>query len=166
MAEKIWISIFLLFCFVPDTASLKIASMKNGDFADAYLQWFANHPDASASGKSLTLRLPSLDFYAPSGMSIYYGTDVTANVAFIHRLAKEIPKSGDRYVRPSFKEAIEMVPQFKERERELLSDHRPTLFVVTYPNWKKSKPQDEAVETLLKSIPAKSLRVLQVELTK
>jgi hypothetical protein len=130
----------------------------------SYLQWFGHHRDAASGGKLLKLDMPAIDLYSPSGESIYYGADSSENAAFLDKLPKAIPNQKSNVVRPSLKEAIEMVPEFKTHEDELLSDKRYTVFAVTYPDSEECREQNKAVAQLLAKGQGK-VRVLEVRLT-
>jgi hypothetical protein len=142
-----------------------ITSMPSEIFIRAYIQWFIHHPEATSGKKLLKMDMPALDLYSPSGESLYYGTDSSENAAFLNSLSKEIPTRKSNAIRPSLKEAIEMLPEFKMREAELLSDKRYTVFAVTYPNSEECKQQNEAVAKLLTSKGQSNIRVLEVRLT-
>jgi hypothetical protein len=136
------------------------------DLARGYLQWMKSHPDAVPGVDRLKLEMPTIDLYAPSGASIYYGADSTRNGAFLNTLPQGIRDAKTTVARPSLKEAIEMFPAFKGQEDALLSDHRYTVFAVTYPDWDKCKEQNDAIAKLRARATQSNIRVLEVRLHK
>jgi len=156
----------LLLAFIPGQANnqTSITSMPYDNFVRAYLQWFGHHPEAVGGQKLIRMDMPAIDLYSPTGELLYHGTDSSENAAFLKSLLKEIPGKKSNDVRPSLKEAIEMLPDFKKHEDELLSDKRYTVFAVTYPNDAECKRQNEAVAQLRTSGQSK-IRVLEVRLT-
>jgi hypothetical protein len=140
-----------------------IANASVNEMATGYLQWWRYHPPAEKVPK---LVMPFIDLYSPSGASIYHGADSEKNAAFIRGLPRNIPRSGTAETRPTLKEAIEMVPEFKARESELLSDKRYTVFAVTYEHWDQSKAQNDAIAKLRERASQIGIRVLEVRLHK
>jgi hypothetical protein len=140
------------------------------ELAHGYLQWMKHHPGSVPAGKPLKLEMPTVDLYSPEGVSLYYGADSTKNAAFLRTLPQGIKNAGGAaktgVPRPSLKEAIEMFPEFKERETGLLSDNRFTIFAVTYPNWDLCREQNEAIEKLRGRVAPSKLRIIEVRLHK
>jgi hypothetical protein len=136
------------------------------EFADQYLRWFASHPDAGGDGgTTIRLDLPMLDFYSPSGRSIYFGADSAKNGAFLDSLPQRTPEARrDGVVRPSLKEAIEMFPEFRAQEATLLADKRFTVLAITFPDWDEAKEQNDAVARLRRRVRGSDIRILVVNL--
>jgi hypothetical protein len=140
-----------------------IAHASLNELATGHLHWLRSHTPAE---KVTKIELPSLDLYSPSGVSIYYGVDSEKNAAFIRGLPRNIRRSGIVKNRPTLKEAMEMIPEFKAQESRLLSDTRYTVFAVTYEHWDQAEAQNDAIAKLRERAPQIGIRVLEVRLHK
>jgi hypothetical protein len=157
--------LILLLVFIPVQGhKSEISSVPTEQFMRSYLQWFGHHRDAASGGKLLKLDMPAIDLYSPSGESLYYGTNSSENAAFLDSLLKGIPNQKSDVLRPSLKEAIEMVPEFEMRKDELLADKRYTVFAVTYPDSEDCQQQNRALAQL-RAKRQGNVRVFEVRLT-
>jgi hypothetical protein len=149
-----------------DTAELSV-----GELNAAYLLWMNRYPLAFPRGSTTIRGMPALDLYSPAGVSIYYGEDSRKNADFIRSLPKGIPsdKTGAATstlgaIRPTLREAIEMVPEFNARKQTQLTNGLYTLFIITFPDWDQCKAQNEAVAEFRRHTRELGVRILEVRL--
>jgi hypothetical protein len=137
------------------------------ELAHGYLGWFSHQSNTSDDSKTHRIEMPSLDVYSPSGVSLYFGNDSTANATLIRKLPGSLPKQGTSVTRPSLTEFIDMFHELKPQKGQLLSEQRYTVFAVTYPNWGRCKEQNEAIAQLRErrqQIP--NIQIIEVRLHK
>ena len=155
-----------------------------------YLRWSQQHPEAIPEARPLiprpaqggaqsqpgegagtgteihVLRMPSVDLYSASGVSLYYGSKSKENAAFIRAFPDSIRQAKADHVRPTFKEAIEMVDELKPYEAALLARKGCTVFAVAFPGFGESEEQDEAVRELKHRADKLGIGVVEVRLHK
>jgi hypothetical protein len=149
----------------PEGASNAVASMSVETFTDAFLDWRIHHPELFETSARLVLGVPSIDLYDPLGVSIYHGEDSEKNAAFIRTLQRNTAQTQHKLARPTLKEIIGMIPEFRARQEALLStDGRYTIVAVTYPSWARCKAQNDAIEELRRRSIELGVRVLEVRL--
>jgi hypothetical protein len=111
------------------------------------------------------LKIPSLDLYSASGVSVYHDTDSEKNAAFIRGLPRSIRQAKTDEVRPTLREAMEMFTELKPYEAAPVSKHEYTVFVLTVPDKASCKAQNEAIQELTSRVGL-DIRVIEVRLQK
>jgi hypothetical protein len=156
-----------------------------------YLRWIHHHPEVmqqpkplipppppgewpnSSAGSNrdvtpLLIRMPSIDLYSPTGVSLYHGTDSDKNAKFIRGLPHGIP-SGSAVtadeLRPTLQEAMEMFSELKQYASAPAAKKEYTVFALTYPDVTR-KAQNEAMEELKNRAGRIGFRVIEVRLQK
>lgn len=164
-------ALFLLLGYLCTTAAgaeaptaMAVANASLDDLFAGYDQWSTRHPGVFPRGKTTRLDVPSIDLYAPSGVSVYHGTDSAKNAAFLDALAKGIGQTRTNEFRPTLQEAIEMFSELKAKEAALLADKRYTIFALTYPHWDRCKAQNDAIEKLREHATQLGIRIIEVRL--
>jgi hypothetical protein len=154
----------------PDTSDLHdesyVVSASVSDLAKGYLGWQQQHADAAQAGKALKFRMPSIDLYSPSGVSIHHGENSDTNAAFLRSLPNGLNDAAVGGPRPSLKEIIEMFSELKSQEGSLLAAKSYTIFAITYPFEEFCKAQNEAVEKLRERKMKIRMRIIEVRLHK
>jgi hypothetical protein len=160
------LAVYLAFCATPPAAPQpsSTARLTWDEFEVGLFQWIGHHPDVFPRGAVVSAHFPVLDLYAPTGLSIYHGDDSAKNAAFIQGLPKSIAGSSVNTLRPTLKEAIEMIPSFRAQKQTLLASKQYTAFVITYPDWDRCKAQNDAIAELRKHSQEIGVRILEVSL--
>lgn len=150
-----------------------------------YLQWAHDHPPVSAENQHLIpsasrqlggsnhaasattplpVRMPSLDLYSSSGVSLYHGTNSEKNAAFIRALPGSISDKGQSgtEIRPTLQEAVAMFQELKQYKVNDSSGPQYTIFELTYADTALCRAQNEA--TLELQARAKRLRIQVIEI--
>jgi hypothetical protein len=159
------------------------------ELMQGYLRWMHRHPEAthqtqplipapaqglpnhdSEAGPGvvpLQIRMPSIDLYAPSGVSLYHGTDSEKNAAFLRALPRGIPQRNTATtdeVRPTLQEATEMFAGLKPYEAAPSVQKGYTVFALTYPDKDRCKPQNDAIQELESRAQRIGIRVIEIRL--
>jgi hypothetical protein len=111
----------------------------------------------------LLVRTPSIDLYAPSGISVLHSTDNVGNPQIIeslseHGLAQERPPLKE--LRPTLKEALQMFESLKPYEN---STKGYVLFALTC-SQTRCDGQRKAIDQLRAKESLKNVRVIEVNL--
>jgi hypothetical protein len=136
------------------------------ELANGYLDWDEHHPNALPAGKTRKIEMPTIDLYSAAGASIYFGANSATNAAFLRTLPQGMSTARTDAVRPSLKETVEMFPQLKAQEAELMSGKAYTIVAVTYPNWDHCREQNEAIAKLRERAAQSKVRIIEVRLHK
>ena len=186
------LSFFLLALFSP-LAGQKPVSGSNGqlppssivsikapvyELLKGYQEWIPRHPDTvpkSMSSKptlptpeapTFLLRMPSIDLYSPSGVSVYHDTNCEQNAAYIRSLQKTHRSTGNNSEqRPTLREAIGMFKELADYRVESQVENY-TLLAVTYPENVKCDAQDEAIQHIRSDAINYKIRIIQIQLRK
>jgi hypothetical protein len=173
------------------TATVLTVEAPLQELMQGYLGWMHRHPEATHQTQPLIpapaqglpnrdseaasevvpllIRMPSIDLYAPSGVSLYHGTDSEKNAAFIRALPRGIPQGNTATtdeVRPTLQEAMEMLVELKPYETTPLAQKGYTVFALTYPDTARCKPQNEAIQELESRAQRIGIRVIEIRLRK
>jgi hypothetical protein len=110
----------------------------------------------------LLVRTPSIDVYAPTGISVLHSTDPAANPEIIRSVAERgLPKKqSSNEVRPTLAEALQMFP--KLQPAGVRADEY-VLFALTCPE-KRCDAQRRAIEELHGKPGWKGLKIIEVNL--
>jgi hypothetical protein len=174
----------------PSTSVLTVEAPLQ-ELLQGYLGWMHRHPEAKprtqplipapAQGlpkrdsqlapevNPLQIEMPSIDLYAPSGVSLYHGTDSAKNAAFLRALPRGIPQGNTattNEVRPTLQEAMQMLAELKLHEATPMAQKGYTVFALTYPGPGRWKAQNEAIQELESRAPRIGIRVIEVRLRK
>ncbi len=156
--------------------SVLVVSASTGEMLAGYMRWMHSHPTAARTdsvpgqeapaGGLLLIRVPSLDVYSPSGVSLSHQTDPAGDAATISRLPDSISNlRGDGIEgRPSLQEAVEMVRGLKPYEKGLLAFKGYTVFVLTYSDLPRCAAQNAAIEKLTHEHGVAGIRVVVLNL--
>jgi hypothetical protein len=160
-----------------------------GELLEGYLRWLHRHPEAihhsqparalSSPGSSadsagatqstepLLIRMPSIELYSRSGVSLYHGTDSEKNAVFIRALnegpKEHLPEGNE--MRPTLDEAVEMLAEL-DLYRTALKGQEYTMMALTYPNKSSCRAQNDAVQQLESSSRQLGIRVIEVQIHK
>jgi len=131
---------------------------------DPSKEGFGHSPEAGVD--PFLIKMPSIDLYSPSGVSLHHGTDSEKNAAFIRALPQSIPRNDNAKtaeVRPTLREATDMLTEFKAYG-EQLGRGRYTLFALTYSDAPRCRAQNEAVQQLASRAHRLNIRVIEVRI--
>jgi hypothetical protein len=140
-----------------------------------------NAPGAdSSSGTTMRLPLPSIDLYAPSGISVYYGTNAAENAQFLHTLPEGIHWAEAHKTlvfRPTLEEAIAMLSQLKPYQSGFLPANGYVIFALSLVGSPSNTPdahlrseeeqsriQDAAMQEFEQRARQAGIRVISVQL--
>jgi hypothetical protein len=121
---------------------------------------------SETDSESLVIRMPSLDLYSPSGVSIYHGENSEKNAEFIRSFVPSDPlrntgKTTD--ARPTLQEALSIFPELQTYEAKILAQKEYTFFAMTYPNQPMCKAQNDAIEHLKSLASHMHFRIVEVQ---
>jgi hypothetical protein len=120
----------------------------------SYLDWTQRHSevmkdDSSGTPKQqLSLPMPYLEFFSPTGEPLYRGGNDERNAAFLHDLEHEIPSRSTittKELRPTLKEYVEMLNELKPYQAQILGGKKFTVLAITYRDTAMCKAQNEAI---------------------
>lgn len=139
------------------------------DWLTSYLDWTHNHPgtlkqDAEGSYEPLTLPMPYIELFSPSGESLYRGGSDKENAAFLDGIKHDFPPRSSpeqASLKPSLSDLLAMVSELKPYRSELLQDKRYKLFAITYLDKPICHDQNEAMQRLTKRA---DLQVIEMDL--
>jgi hypothetical protein len=151
-------------CAQTNIATDAIAQMSVDEFNAGLFHWMDLHPKEFPRGTVLNVDYPILDLYSSKGISIYHGENSEKNAKFLRDFPESVDGSKVTSLRPTLKEAIEMVPDFRRQVGSLVSGAKYTAFVFTYVNWSQCKAQNEAIQELRKHAKESGIRILEVRL--
>jgi len=138
-------------------------------FGEGTLQWALAHRVVFQGKTATSVRVPYIDLYSPTGVSVYFEEDPTKNAAFLRALPGDLPQGSvaktDK-IRPTLQEAMGMVPELKPYEGGFLGGNEYTVFAVTFPDSTSArcKAQNEAVQKLKSRAGQIRLHVIEVRL--
>lgn len=113
------------------------------------------------------LRMPYLELYSPSGISLYRGTNAEQNAAFLRELPHGMPTKSttdSEELRPTFQEYMNMNPKLKPYFPRILAKKEATIFAVTFPDKPFCKAQNEAMQQFKSRANSINVRVIEVRL--
>lgn len=148
-------------------------------FLEGFVHWLHQHPAAAhlaqspASGPPTHIgmvMLPSVDLYSPAGVSIYYTSGSKENLKFIHALPgsiRQVEREKKQKVRPTLKEAMEMIPELKPYEAAVLAKKEYAVLALTFvPPSPQCKAQDAVIRHFERRARGIGVRVIEVRLHK
>ncbi|MDQ2840360.1 MAG: hypothetical protein M3Y72_04830 [Acidobacteriota bacterium] len=148
----------------PEFHNIEIAHASVEELDAGYLQWAVKHRAAIGTRRTIKINMPYIDLYSSAGVSVYHGDDSERNASFISKLPQSIQGAKNDSVRPTLKEAMEMVPELKAQSEQIMRDKRYTLFAVTFPNWNEAMEQNKAVADFERRSSRTGIRVIEVRL--
>ena len=109
------------------------------------------------------LKMPYLELYSPSGVSLYRGTGAEHNAEFLYKLQSYMPNTPvpTNDLRPTLIEYTSMIAQLRVYQAELLSKNEPTILAVTFPDKLFCQAQNEAMKHWEKQ---SRIRVVEIRL--
>ncbi|MGC9293528.1 MAG: hypothetical protein ACP5EP_12555 [Acidobacteriaceae bacterium] len=138
------------------------------DVAKGYAEWMKAHSASFPKGTMLRTQGPTLDFYSTSGVSIFYGdgSEPGKSVSFLRALPGDIPQGSNAktgQIRPTLKEAIDMIPALKPYEATILAKAKQKYVIfATTSDLPHSKAQNDAVQQLVGHARKYNIFIVQV----
>jgi hypothetical protein len=143
-----------------------------------YLKWIHVHPEvmhvhgtgaSNSDSEPLIVKMPSIDLYSPTGVSLYHGTSSQGNALFlqdfphnVHRL--DAAKMTE--IRPTIQEAMSICPELEPYKASIVGKKQYTIFAMTYPNAPIYEEQNKTVQQLKSRAQQLGLIVIEVQLHK
>lgn len=142
-----------------DTSVAITVDVPLGDWLERYRQWASRDRGASQgeatpprTQQPVMLGMPYLEYFSPTGTSLYRGSTAEANAAFILDLQEHGAKQGKALTpdpsRPSLLEYFDLAPQLKQYERKVMSKNRFVLLSIVFPDKPFCKAQSDAIRQL------------------
>jgi hypothetical protein len=183
LITHILLSLLLFFPFIAQSNSDRMSvtnaitvESSRSELEAGYLKWMHLHPEVmhkngsdASEPEPLIIRMPSIDLYSPSGVSLYHGTSSKDNAVFLHDLPSNIHSlkaAMTTDIRPSIQEAMSIFPELEPYKAFVVAKNRYTVFAMSYPNASIFMEQNKAIEQLKRRAQQLNLIVIEVQLHK
>jgi hypothetical protein len=121
---------------------------------------FARPPESAP----FLIHTPSIDLYSPIGKSIFYSYNAVNNARFLRELPKSIDNRayrGTGGLRPTLREAVNMMPELKKYAPTILATDGYTIFALTCTR-SHCAPQREALNQIAGHLQGTDIRVVEL----
>jgi hypothetical protein len=166
MKKVVLVFLMCLTACYAQSVSDTTTSANRQELLDGYHLWGIKHPEAKSASGTLMIRVPTIDLYSPDGQAVYHVEgDPQASAVFIKSLPAQLPRFKALKTttsRPSLREAIEMFSGLRNRESDLLSSGKYTVFSVTFLHWEYAKAQNDAIDDLRRRLKNTDLQIIEI----
>lgn len=146
-----------------ETAVVRECKIAAQTYAGAYADWALDHMKDKGD-VSLSLSLPSVDIYDPSGAVVYHGQKVDSDAAVLESLPQKAQGLHAGGLHPSLRDLLAMVPELGKEKASILSGGRYSVVSFTSSGCPKCPLQDAAVAKLKRRAAQANINVLEVHL--